>query len=218
MIRSSLSIKATFNLATLFLGLLLGCQDSQQVAVTELRKELSQRRAAYSRSMELYEKAQKAIAKADTAQAREYLDQAIAEDDRNAYAWMAMGMLEYKEGNFYRAAHAFHRASRLEPSRYEPHFNLGIVLESAGRYAKAIPEYEAAMELLPDDVEIMEHLARCYIKTETKLDQAQKLIERTHALECRPEWTRWLEQQSRMLERKRSDMYAKGFEIDTNER
>ena len=46
------------------------------------------------------------------------------------------------------------------PHRYEPHFNLGSVLESAGLYSQAIKAYKGVLELAPDNVEVMKNLAQ----------------------------------------------------------
>ena len=42
----------------------------------------------------------------------------------------------------------------------------------------------------------MENLARCYLKTNQQQEEAATLIGRALALERRPEWVRWLKQQS----------------------
>jgi tetratricopeptide (TPR) repeat protein len=164
--------------------------------------------------MEFLKKSREAMDKSQPQQARKCLTQALHEDDKNAMACMALGAMEYDEGRYYEAACAFHRAARLEPTRYEPHFNIGLVMESAGLYSKAIPAYESALKLSPDQVEVMEHLARCYIKTHTNLEKARGLIDKASAAECRAEWVRWLEQQSRKLENEPSSGQARKATAD----
>jgi len=177
------------------------CQSRQDKALTTVRKELAVRGAAGARSIQLLKKGQEARDASQPEQARKCLAQAVLEDDRNAVAWMALGALEYEQGKYYEAACAFHRASRLEPSRYEPHFNIGLVMESAGLYFKAIPAYESALKLSGEQLEVMEHLARCYVRTGTNLRKARELVDKAGAVECRPEWLRWLEQASAKLGR-----------------
>ncbi len=173
------------------------CQNPRDQALTSVQSQLATRNAARQRSMDLLHKAQQAGEASQPQQARQCLRQAVQEDDRNASAWMALGALEYQQDNYYQAAEAFHRAARLEPTRHEPHFNLGIVLESAGLYPKAAGEYETALKLTPDQLETMEHLARCYIKTHTNLPKAQRLLDQAASREIRPQWVRWIQQQQK---------------------
>ena len=49
---------------------------------------------------------------------------------------MALGDVEFRRDRYYESAEAFHEAARLAPTRFEPHFNLGIVFETIGRYSR----------------------------------------------------------------------------------
>jgi len=180
------------------LTVLPSCQSPRDKALATVQSQLATRTAARQRSMDLLRKAQQADQASQPQQARQCLQQAVREDDRNASAWMALGALEYQQDNYYQAAEAFHRAARLEPTRHEPHFNLGIVLESAGLYSKAAAEYETALKLAPEQLETMEHLARCYIKTHSNLPKAQQLLNLAAARETRPPWVRWIQQQQKV--------------------
>ena len=79
--------------------------------------------------------------------AADLFQRAVAADENNAAAWMALGGVELRLEGYFEAAEAFHHAARLAPTRYEPHFNLGTVLEAVGRYSDAIKAYEAAPSL-----------------------------------------------------------------------
>jgi len=151
-------------------------------------------------SVDLYRQGVQALQERDLENAHERLKAAVTTDERNAFAWMELGIVEYERDNLLEAAYAFHRAALLEPSRYEPHYNTGMILESVGRYEKAIEAYSKALKLAPGQVEVMENLARCYIKTNTKLDTAEALVKKALPLEHRPEWREWLETQSRRLQ------------------
>lgn len=185
--------------------LLCGCRNPRADAIDAVKTELAARRTRRTRSMELCVKGRNAQANGDIALARKCLNDAIKADDRNAHAWMALGILEFEQDELHEAALALHRASRLEPHSYEPLFNIGLILDAAGKYPQAIKKYEAALHLAPDQVEVMENLARCYIHSDTKLDKAKELVERALSLESRSEWIRWLERQSQYLERKGND-------------
>jgi Flp pilus assembly protein TadD len=150
--------------------------------------------------MALYRKAMETSRDSDLPRQRELLQEALAASDRNSRAWMALGALEFSQGNLQEAATAFHRASRLEPARHEPRYNLGAVLESAGQYAQAAKEYEIALKRAPDDLEVIENLARCYIRTGSQPAKAKELIDQAVKQESRPEWVAWLNRQSVRLE------------------
>jgi len=177
-----------------------GCVDRQQEAIETLNQELAERSARRSRSQALYRSALRARQDGDLAAARELMAAAVEKDDRNARAWMRLGLYQYEEGNLYDAAQAFHRASRLRPERYEPHFNIGMVHESVGHLRQAIREYELALELAPGQVAVMENLARCYLATNTEMDKAKRLVNQALESESRPEWVRWLTGQAIRLE------------------
>lgn len=186
-------------------ALLTGCAGPKDMALEAYGRQLAARQAQEARSMELYRKGVKAYDASDNESARSYLEDAIAQDDRNADAWIILAMLEFDEGDIRNAARSFHRAARLRPNRYEPHFNLGIVLEQAGLYSRAAKEFEKALELALGQIEIMESLAGCYIQTNDQLDRALELIHTALKSEHRPEWIGWLEMESNRLQRRRSD-------------
>lgn len=178
------------------------CLDQRKSAVKALADEVAVRKASRLRSMRLYEQGMTAYDSSNLEEAAKCMNGAVAEDSRNAQAWMALGVVEFTRGKAFEAASALRRASRLEPARYEPHFNLGALFESLNRYDEAVLEYETAHRLAPDRIEVMENLARCFIRMDVKHDNAKELLDRAMKSECRPEWIRWISQQTRLLERK----------------
>ena len=179
---------------------LLGCVNRQKEAIHKLNQDLAERNARRSRSQELHESARKAHQTGDLTAARELIAAAVAEDDGNAHAWMQMGIYLYEQGELYDAAQAFRKASRLKPGRYEPHNNIGMIHESVGHWRRAIREYELAMTLAPDQVEVMENLAGCYLAANMRTDRAKHLINRALESESRPEWVEWLTGQAIRLQ------------------
>ena len=141
--------------------------------------------------------------KGDLKAARKHICDAIAAYDRNAEAWMLLGLIEHQEDRIFEAASSFHRASILAPDRYEPLYNIGILLESFGRYKQAIETYQAALKLSPGQLEVMENLARCYVRTNSHLDEARDLIDRSLPTEQRPQWRQWLSAESQRLARRK---------------
>lgn len=186
----------------LCVAMLGGCQSSRQQAEAQhaLESELHDRQQRRAQAQDLYHRGLSLYEQADLDEAQQLLQQAVQIDERHASAWMALGVVEFERHRLFDAAHAFDKVTTLRPSRYEPHFNLGQVFESIGRYPKAIEAYEKALELAPGRVEVMENLARCYIATGQNLGETQRLVDRALVLERRPEWRVWLRQQARELE------------------
>jgi len=164
-------------------------------AKDEIAMQVAERRANVEKSMRLYQRAMEKDKESDYERKMELLTEAVASDDRNVYAHMALGIAWHENGDVFRAASAFYRASRLAPNRYEPHYNLGIVLESAGQYGKAIDAYETALELAPGQVEVMENLARCQIRSNVQTERTGEFVNHVLQSEVRPEWRMWLTQQ-----------------------
>ncbi len=183
-----------------------GCLSPQEKAQRAVEEELRERRQQQAQSDRLYDQAMEAYKQSyldrelgvspDLDKAQDLLRQSVAAYDGNANAWMALGVVAYEKDEFFDAARAFDRAARLMPTRYEPRFNLGSIFEMAGHYEKAISEYETALRLAPDQVEVMENLARCYIRTGRKLQEAKRLVDRALLTELRLDWRAWLERQA----------------------
>jgi len=167
-----------------------------------LTRQLAERREARRRSADLYQEALTLYESGEPKRACSHLQESVQIDDRNAHAWMLLGVIEYEAENLFEAASAFHRTAQLEPMRYEPHFNVGAVLEKAGQYKQAIESYERALDLAPGELSVIENLARCYIRTGTKPNTARGLIEQALTKESRPEWRIWLTGQLGRLDRK----------------
>ena len=179
--------------------LFCSCGSPQKDAQRKLARELELRRENEARSMRLYEQgigAQKASGARD---AKQYFSESLRFDGANVYAWMALGSCRFDEEDYYAAAEAFHQAAKLLPWRYEPHFNLGTVFESVGRFSDAIQAYETALRLQPDQLQTMENLARAYIRANQNPQRAKELVDRALFSEERPQWRRWLQLQSLRL-------------------
>ena len=163
-------------------------------AKREFAEQIASRRENKRTSMNLYRQAMLSEQAGDSSQAVRLLEQAVKADDTNAYAWMALGEAAYRQERMYDAARAFDKAAKLEPDRWEPHYNSGIVLEEAGLFEEAIQEYRMALDLSPSRLEVMENLARVYVRTNNR-EAAEPLLRRAVAQEGRPQWRRWLKSQ-----------------------
>lgn len=184
----------------LLLCLLAGaCQQPRVEARHALTAELKQRQAQRLASTRHCRRGVEAYRAGDFDQARTHLEQALGSDDRNAAAWMAFGAVTFELDDLAAAAEAFDRAARLAPTRFEPHFNMGSILEIIGDYEQAATQYERALELAPGQLHAMENLARCYVATRGKPARARDLMTQALLTENRPEWRAWLSRQLRQL-------------------
>lgn len=181
-----------------------GCQSDQRAAFDQYEQQLRSRLKGKELGRSHYHEAMDHYHSGDYARAKRSLTQAVDVDPSNAQAWMSLGAAEWKLGYLYDAAVAFDRAAALLPGRYEPYFNLGMVFEDVGKYSRAIEHYETAMSIEPDQVETIENLARCLIKTRQQLRRAADLLEQALIAERRPEWRRWMKQQLVILNSIRS--------------
>ena len=190
--------------AVLALGLLGACNGHRANAVKAYQHQLSRRQELQAESVQAYRKGMEAHRAGDLVGAVDQLRQAVLLDDRNTPAWMALGVACFERDELFEAANAFDRAWVLAPDRYEPVYNLACVLESAGKFAKAIERYEQALKLAPEQPEVLENLARCYIAS-GEAEKAKPLIEQALKTELRPEWQVWLQTHSSMLSSAKGD-------------
>lgn len=177
---------------------LAGCKSDQDMAREALARKVEARRAAQAESRALYTKAMRLYHKEDAelTQAADLLVRAVALDDRHARAWLALGVVQQQREQIAEAAKAYQEAAKLSRARFEPYYNLGTLYESVGSYSRAIEAYETALELAPDNLHVIENLARAYVRAKRDLPRAQNLIDQALEREFRPDWRRWLELQS----------------------
>jgi tetratricopeptide (TPR) repeat protein len=71
----------------------------------------------------------------------------------------------YEEGQMSEALSAMNEALDINPSNDRWHFNKALTLDAMERFDQAIEEYKLAMELNPEDVEILNCLAVDYTRT-----------------------------------------------------
>ena len=71
----------------------------------------------------------------------------------------------YEDGKTKQALAALERAIEVNPSNSAWHFNKGLTLDAISRFDEAIAEYELALQLSPNDLEILNALAVDYTRT-----------------------------------------------------
>lgn len=84
------------------------------------------------------------------------------------------------------------QASPDRPDAPEPRDNLGLLYEALGRLDRAIGEYQAVLEIDPDRLVTMQHLARAYVKAGKKGDELKNLLEQLLATPQDKQWDVWV--------------------------
>jgi len=71
----------------------------------------------------------------------------------------------YEDGRMAQALAALERAIEVNPTNSSWHFNKGLTLDAISRCNEAIAEYEVALQLAPNDLEMLNALAVDYTRT-----------------------------------------------------
>ena len=86
----------------------------------------------------------------DLAGARIGLTAALEIDPRQYDAWYNLGNVHRNEKQFERAAACYRTAIGIDRSNHPSHYQLGLVLEAAGRALEAIAAYREAVRTSPN--------------------------------------------------------------------
>lgn len=84
------------------------------------------------------------------SEARRLFEQAIADDEEDARAWLDLGLTDEAAGNLRAAREAYQRATEVDPAFAEAFNNLGVLEREAGELDRAVETLERAVELDPD--------------------------------------------------------------------
>ncbi len=103
-----------------------------------------------------------------------------------------IGVAYLEKGCYWEAAVAFRQASAAAPADPQPLYNLGRTFEMVGNWPLAASYYEQALRLSPDKLEIIESLARVYVKLGRPRSEIAPLAQKALRQEMRPEWIAWL--------------------------
>lgn len=96
----------------------------------------------------------------DRQTARERITRALTADPELAEAWALRGTLAFIDGDLAEAAAAFEHSAQLRPDAAVL-FNLGAAREQADRREEALAAYASALELAPEDEDVLTAMARC---------------------------------------------------------
>ncbi|MEM9060418.1 MAG: tetratricopeptide repeat protein [Pseudomonadota bacterium] len=136
------------------------------------------------------------IGKAEAIQAAGRIDEAVTEmrSTIDTYpdaieAHTALGDMLRRESRFEEASSAYDGAVKLLPSIETHHWALfyqrGITFERSKEWDKAEADFRKALELKPDQPEVLNYLGYSLVEFGLKLDEAEEMIEK--AVEQRPD-------------------------------
>ncbi|MBX3576045.1 MAG: tetratricopeptide repeat protein [Rhizobiaceae bacterium] len=109
-----------------------------------------------------------------------------APDDMRAY--LALGGVYASQENYREAAKVYDRAADLLPSPVRANWNIfyqrGIAYERLKEWPKAEPNFRKALELYPDQPQVLNYLGYSWVDMNMNLDEGLELIRR--AVDLRP--------------------------------
>ena len=141
---------------------------------------------------------QSALAALDAGElqeAEDLLERSLAADVGFGPAHNNLGKVCFQQGELYRAAWEFEYAIKLMPHHPEPRNNLALVLETVRRFDEAVSHYEAALNLEPDNAELIGNLARARLRRGDTPEQVKPLLMDLLLKDSRLEWVEWAERE-----------------------
>jgi len=171
--------------------LLVGCSNNGNKYHVVQAKRTANPEAAHAKS----QTALKALEYGDLEVAEELLRDAVAADVGYGPAHNNLGKVYYEQGKLYLAAWEFEYAIKLMPHHPEPRNNLALVLETVRRFDESITHYESALNLEPDNPELIGNLARAKIRRGDPPQEIKQLLMDLVFKDTRPEWIEWAKQE-----------------------
>lgn len=182
-----------------------GASEYQTLAGTPNRDSLT--------AQELNEDGLRLIEQGDLEGAERKFRKSLEHDLYYAPAHNNLGLVLLQTERCYEAAWEFNYAAKLVPRGSEPRENLGLLYENLGRLDRAVAEYEAALEIDPDSLVTMRHLARTLVKAGRKDDRLKSLLEKLLLIPSDGRWDVWVRGQLVRLDRAESE--AEPFQLST---
>jgi len=133
----------------------------------------------------------RAVERGDFAEAERLFRAALAADVYYPAAHNNLGITLLEQNRIYESAWEFQYAAKLMPKSAEPRFNLATLLERVGNHEGAEESYREALALEPENIEVMGHLARVYIKTGRRDQTTRDLLTKLATRADRGSWDRW---------------------------
>jgi Flp pilus assembly protein TadD len=112
------------------------------------------------KAIELNTAGAQALLRGDLSAAEACLSVALEYSARFVEAWVNLGYVELRRGNFEQAGRDFAKARDLNPDIPAPHHALGVLADKEGRGAEAEKSYRAALRVDPGFAPARANLAR----------------------------------------------------------
>lgn len=141
-------------------------------------------RAKHERGLDL-------MAKCEYQEAEQCFHEALIEDVSFGPAHNSLGKLYYDQKKFYLSAWEFEYAIKTMPNRPEPYNNLGLVMESIGQMEIAVENYFQAMELDPENPQLLGNFLRAKYRDTGFTEDLRSRYEELILLDDRPDWVDW---------------------------
>ncbi len=132
------------------------------------------------KALELNSTGALALAQGDLTTAEARLSVALEYSPRFVEAWVNLGYVELRRGNFEQARRDFTRARELNQDIPAPHHALGVLADAEGKGAEAERQYRAALKVDPGFAPARANLARLLYargQYENAREQFQRLVE-----------------------------------------
>jgi Flp pilus assembly protein TadD len=132
------------------------------------------------KAIELNAAGARALAQGDLSTAEARLSVALEYSARFVEAWVNLGYVELRRGNFEQARRDFLKARDLNPDIPAPHHALGLLADRQGRGAEAEQNYRAALKVDPGCAPARANLARRLFargQYENAREQFERLME-----------------------------------------
>jgi tetratricopeptide (TPR) repeat protein len=137
----------------------------------------------------------------DAEAALEYIDMAKDKDPENASLYFAEGTLHDRLGNYEEAVNAYKTAVQKDPEYFDAYYNLGVMYYNKGVelmdeanqetednkayemkkekadkvFQKAIPSFQKALEIKPDDLATLNNLKSLYYRFQM-MDKYEEIV------------------------------------------
>ncbi|MBZ9606078.1 tetratricopeptide repeat protein [Phyllobacterium chamaecytisi] len=144
--------------------------------------------SAYSRDAEMQLAINLAILKRND-EAIQHLNGLLKSEPEDMRTYLAIGSIYSQDKNYQKAAETYDQAAGVlkEPTRndWTIFYQRGIAYERLKQWDKAEPNFLKALELYPDQPQVLNYLGYSWIDMNTKLEQGLDLIKK--AVEARPQ-------------------------------
>lgn len=135
------------------------------------------------------------IAQGCFEQAEECFRQALSADPYWGPARCNLGVAFLRQGKYFDAGWQLRCAVQLMPRAAAPRANLGILYEIAGRLDLGEEHLRQALELAPQDIEIIGHLTRVHVRQGKCTPDTLAWLESITTQDDHPAWRSWAREQ-----------------------